>query len=109
MFSSLLLRIDYLLLIIFNSILSQIPNHCILHAGVVSWQDKGIVLCGGMKGGKSTLTLGLVQNGFKFLSDEVAFIDLATSEVTPFPRVLGLREDALERFPKLKGLNGRPI
>jgi hypothetical protein len=37
---------SYLELIILNSILSQIPNHFILHAGVVSLQEKGIVLCG---------------------------------------------------------------
>jgi hypothetical protein len=97
----------YAELIILNAVLFHIPNHYLFHAGVVSWEDKGIVLCGAANKGKSTLTLKLVQNGFKFLSDEVAFIDLSTCEVSPFPRTLGFREDTLARFPELKGLNER--
>ncbi len=97
----------YLELIIFNSILSQVPNHFILHAGVVSWQERGIILCGDANSGKSTLTLSLVQNGFKFLSDEIAFIGLETLEVAPFPRALGLREDITSKMPELKFINGQ--
>ncbi len=91
--------------IIFNSILFQIPNHYLLHAGVVSWKDQGIVICGASNMGKSTLTLKLVENGFKFLSDEVASINLSTCELSPFPRALGFREDTLAKFPALKTLN----
>lgn len=90
--------------IIFNSILFQIPNHYLLHAGVVSWKNKGIVICGASNMGKSTLTLKLVENGFKFLSDEVASIDLTTCELAPFPRALGFREDTLNKFSALKSL-----
>jgi hypothetical protein len=54
--------------------------------------------------GKSTLTLNLVQNGFKFLSDEIAFIDLQSLEVAPFPRSLGFREDATSKIPELEFL-----
>jgi hypothetical protein len=53
------------------------------------------------------LTLSLVENGFKFLSDEIAFIDLETFEVTPFPRALGFREDTASKIPELKFLNGQ--
>jgi hypothetical protein len=91
--------------IIFNSILFQIPNHYLLHAGVVSWNDQGIVICGASNMGKSTLTLKLVENGFKFLSDEVASINLSSCELSPFPRSLGFREDTLAKFPALKALN----
>ncbi|OAD19185.1 Hpr(Ser) kinase/phosphatase [Candidatus Thiomargarita nelsonii] len=98
---------SYAELVIFNSVLFHIPNHYLLHAGVVSWEDRGIVLCGASNQGKSTLTLRLVQNGFKFISDEVAFIDLSTCEVSLFPRALGFREDTLARFPALKGLDER--
>jgi hypothetical protein len=37
----------------------------------------------------------LVQRGFKFLSDEVAFVDRAKGTVVPFPRALGLRKNTL--------------
>ncbi len=93
--------------IIFNSILSQIPNHYLLHAGVVSWENQGIVICGASNQGKSTLTLKLVENGFKFLSDEVASIDLASCELSPFPRALGFRKDTLAKIPALNDLNER--
>ncbi|MGH7802422.1 MAG: hypothetical protein ACREOW_17645 [Thermodesulfobacteriota bacterium] len=98
---------SYAELIIFNSILSQIPNHFILHAGVVSWKDRGIILCGDMNSGKSTLTLSLARNGFKFLSDEIAFIDLESFEVAPFPRAMGFREDTISKIPELKFLKGQ--
>lgn len=99
---------SYAELLIFNSVLTKIPNHFILHAGVASYHDRAMIICGGMNSGKSTLTLGLVKSGFKFLSDEIAFIDLSTSEVMPFPRALGLREEALSRFPELNRNNHEP-
>jgi hypothetical protein len=46
---------SYTELIIFNSILSQIQNHFILHAGVVSWKEKGIILCGDANSGQKHL------------------------------------------------------
>lgn len=98
---------SYAKLIISNYILFHVPNYYLLHAGVVSWEDKGIILCGASNQGKSTLTLKLVQNGFKFLSDEVASIDLSTCEVSPFPRAFQFREYTLAKFPALKGFNER--
>ncbi len=87
--------------IIFHTVLSRIPHHYAMHAGVVSLNDKAILLCGEANNGKTTLTLGLVREGFKYLSDEIAFIDQASGQVEPFPRALGLRHKTIGMFPEL--------
>jgi hypothetical protein len=85
--------------IIFHVVLSQTPGHTAMHAGAISYEGNGIILCGETGRGKSALTLALVLKGFKFLSDEVAFIDPHSRKVTPFPRALALRENAISMFP----------
>jgi hypothetical protein len=87
--------------LVFHTILAQIHDHYLLHAGVVSWEGKGVILCGEANRGKTTLTLALVQEGFKFLSDEAAFIDRVSGKVVPFPRSVGLRQKSLTMFSQL--------
>jgi hypothetical protein len=85
--------------IVFHAVLTQIPDYTAMHAGVISYNDKGIIICGETGKGKSTLTLALVQLGFRFLSDEVALISQPGHQVVPFPRALGVRKGALSMFP----------
>lgn len=87
--------------VIFHFILSLIPNYHIMHAGVVAWQGKAVLLCGEANRGKTTLTLSLVRAGWKFLSDEIAFLDLARCTVAPFPRAIGMREQSVRMFPEI--------
>ena len=87
--------------VIFHTVLSQISDHFVMHAGVVSVNGQAVILCGEANKGKTTLTLALVREGFKFLSDEVAFIDRKRGIVQPFPRALGLREKTLSMFSEL--------
>ncbi|HMQ03998.1 MAG TPA: hypothetical protein PKD26_08780 [Pyrinomonadaceae bacterium] len=61
-----------------------------IHAGVVGWNGKAIVLPGVSFAGKSTLTAELVRNGAEYYSDEYAVID-KTGKVGPFPRLISLR------------------
>lgn len=87
--------------VIFHTVLAHIPGHLVMHAGVVSISGRAIILCGEANRGKTTLTLALVREGFKFLSDEVAFVDRKLGLVEPFPRALGLREKTLSMFSEL--------
>jgi hypothetical protein len=48
-----------------------------VHAGVVVWQDRAIVLPAPSGSGKSTLVLALVRAGATFCSDDVAVVDAA--------------------------------
>jgi hypothetical protein len=72
-----------------------------IHAGVVSWEGKAIVLPAPMDSGKTTTTAGLVRAGFGYLTDEAAMIDPSTGLVSPFPKSLTFEPPTLELFPDL--------
>lgn len=62
-----------------------------VHAGVVGWHGRAIVIPGRSHSGKSTLTKALVDAGATYLSDEYAVIGV-DGLVRPYPRPLSLRE-----------------
>jgi len=64
-----------------------------VHAGVVGWQDKAIVIPGRSFSGKSTLVAELVKVGASYYSDEYAVID-AHGYVHPFLKPLELRDQS---------------
>jgi hypothetical protein len=82
---------------ILNEIISRVRSHFLVHAGVVAWQDRGLVLSGDAGHGKTTLVLELVRRGFKFLSDDMAALGRRDRQVHPFPRSLRIRPDTLAR------------
>ncbi|HEY2934657.1 MAG TPA: hypothetical protein VGK99_23220 [Acidobacteriota bacterium] len=61
-----------------------------VHAGVVGWQGKAIVIPGRSFSGKSTLVAALLRAGAVYYSDEYAVFD-SLGRVHPFPRPLSLR------------------
>ena len=65
-----------------------------VHAGVVSWQGKLILLPGSSFAGKSTLVTALVDAGATYYSDEYAVLD-HNGRVIPYPRRISLREGPL--------------
>ncbi len=69
-----------------------------VHAGVVAWQGRAIVIPGRSHSGKSTLVAALVKAGATYYSDEYAPID-ARGRVRPYllPLRLWQRADA---YPK---------
>ena len=67
-------------------------NHVFLHAGVVGWREKAIVLPGDSFFGKTTLVAELVRNGAEYYSDEYAILD-HEGLVHPFARPLSMRTD----------------
>jgi hypothetical protein len=62
-----------------------------LHAAVVALDDRAVVLSAPSGTGKSTLALALLENGFDYLSDELAPIDVQRLTVHPFPHALCLK------------------
>ena len=66
------------------------PELVFLHAGVVGWQGKGIVLPADSYQGKSTLVSELVRLGAEYYSDDFAIAD-ARGHVHPFPRAISMR------------------
>jgi len=84
------------------------PEYVFLHAGVVAWQDRALLLPGVSHAGKSTLVAELVRAGATYYSDEFALLD-AEGRVHPFPRDIRMRRPgALDQVPlPLAQLDGR--
>jgi hypothetical protein len=61
-----------------------------LHAGVVGWGGKALILPGESCAGKSTLVSSLLRAGATYFSDEYAVLD-ADGMVHPYPRPFSLR------------------
>ena len=69
------------------------PDLYFLHAAVLDYNDLGLLLVANSGGGKSTTTWALSHHGFRYLSDELAPIDLKTLEVFPYSHALNLKRD----------------
>jgi hypothetical protein len=72
-----------------------------VHAGVVGWRGKAIVVPGRTLTGKSTLVAELVRAGATYYSDEYAVLD-EEGFVHPYPRQISLRDETnahTDRFP----------
>lgn len=63
-----------------------------VHAGVVGWKGKAILLPGRSMAGKTTLVAALIKAGATYYSDEYAIID-KEGQVWPYPRFLSIRDE----------------
>ena len=75
-----------------------------VHAGGVAKGDKAIIFPAFRDSGKTTLTMSLVNEGFRCLSDEVMLVDPDALRVHPFPRNFLVGEKSLCLFPKIEQL-----
>jgi hypothetical protein len=71
---------------------ARLAGYVTLHAAAVARDDRLLLLAGESGAGKTTLTLALLRDGWTYLSDDVAPIDVSTGEVAPFPKPLGVKE-----------------
>jgi len=71
-----------------------------VHAGVVGWKGKAIVVPGRSFSGKTSLVAELVRAGATYYSDEYAVFD-ARGRVHPFPKPLEIREAGEVRQSKI--------
>jgi len=70
-----------------------------VHAGVVGWRGRGIVIPGRSFSGKTTLVAALVRAGATYYSDEYAVFD-ASGCVHPYPKPLTIRGGTNGRRPR---------
>jgi hypothetical protein len=66
------------------------PNHIFVHAGVVGYRGRAVVIPGRSFTGKTTLVTELVRAGASYYSDEYAVLD-ADGLVHPYPKPLSIR------------------
>jgi hypothetical protein len=81
--------------------IKSIDGYLLIHAAVLVKNGKAIVLPAKSRSGKSTLSIALIKRGFRYLSDEVAAINLKTLRVRGFPRPIGIRKKTLLLFSSL--------
>ena len=67
------------------------PEHLFVHAGVVGWKGRAIVMPGASFAGKTALVQAWLEAGATYYSDEFAVLDRA-GRVHPFARPLAIRD-----------------
>lgn len=78
------------------SIAALAPRRTFVHAGVVGWKGRAILLPGRSLAGKTTLTAELVRAGASYFSDEYAVLD-ECGRVHPFRKPLSVRASRTAR------------
>ncbi|MEZ5529309.1 MAG: HprK-related kinase A [Porticoccaceae bacterium] len=71
-------------------------QYLVIHSAVVEKGGKAFIFPGTPGSGKSTLCAGLISQGWRLLSDEMALISLTTGLVTPIPRPISLKNESIE-------------
>jgi hypothetical protein len=80
---------------------AELAKHRVfVHAGVVGWKGRAIVIPGRSYSGKSTLVAELVRAGATYYSDEYAVLD-SRGRVHPFAKPIELREEGEFRQTKV--------
>jgi hypothetical protein len=75
------------------------PDVYFVHAGVLELDGRACLLVAPSGGGKSTTVWGLVHHGLRYLSDELAPIELSSRLVHPYPRALTLKSRPPAPYP----------
>ena len=87
-----------------------------VHAGVVGWRHRAIIMPARSLGGKSTLTAEFIRAGATYYSDEYAVLD-SRGRVHPYAKPISIREDedytqtdyAVESFGGIAGKRSLPV
>lgn len=72
------------------TVASNAPELLFLHAGVVGWEGRAIVVPGASGSGKTSLVVALLAAGATYYSDDYAVFD-AAGRVHPYPKRLSVR------------------
>jgi len=93
-----------------QSLAARAKRRTFVHAGVVGWRGRAIVVPGRSRSGKTTLVAELIRAGAEYLSDEFAVLD-GRGRVHPFAKTLSVRGaggcDLHVRRPSAEELGGR--
>ncbi len=73
-----------------QTVAAESRRRVFVHAGVVGWRGRAILIPGRSRSGKTTLVAELVRAGAEYYSDEFAVLD-PLGRVSPFPKPLSMR------------------
>ena len=71
-------------------------RHVLLHASSVEKDGRVLVMTGESGSGKSTLAALLGERGWRLMGDEFALLDMDSGAILPFPRLVSLKNKAIE-------------
>lgn len=91
-----------------DAVIDRLTSLRALHAGVVLWKERAVLLPGASHAGKSSLVFELLRRGATYFSDEYALID-AEGCVHAYPRPLLVRNGRPEQHPVLASECNAPI
>ncbi len=77
------------------------PRRVFVHAGVVGWNERAILIPGLSHSGKTTLVDQLIRAGATYYSDEYAVLD-GRGRVHPYARALGMRSPNSDQSKKVR-------
>lgn len=89
--------------LVFRAALDLADRHVVLHAAALERDGRALLVAGPSESGKTTLTLALVREGFRLLSDDFTPLDRETGLVHPFLKALGIRPGPGRRLADLDG------
>ncbi|MEQ1725337.1 MAG: HprK-related kinase A [Sphingopyxis sp.] len=80
-------------------------QHLLLHASSVERGGRAIIMVGASGSGKSTLAAqlgeGLGEGDWRLLGDEFAMLGLDDGQLSPFPRLISLKNEAIAAMERL--------
>lgn len=71
-------------------------RYLLLHASAVERDGRALLMTGMSGAGKSTLAALLMARGWRLMGDEFALVDPATGSVHGFPRLVSLKNEAID-------------
>lgn len=71
-------------------------HYLLLHSAVIEREGCAVIMPAPPGSGKSTLCAGLVNRGWRLLSDELALVSLKDVSITPFGRPISLKNQSIE-------------
>jgi hypothetical protein len=75
------------------------PDLYFVHAAALVLDGSAVLLVAPSGDGKSTTAWGLLHHGFRYMSDELAPIDLPKMEVSAYPHALCLKKEPPAKYP----------
>jgi len=71
-------------------------HYLLLHSAVIEREGFAVIMPAPPGSGKSTLCAGLVNRGWRLLSDELALISLSDASITPLGRPISLKNQSID-------------
>lgn len=81
---------------------ARTTERVVVHAAGAERDGIGVLLSAESGRGKSTLVAGLVQSGFRYLTDEAVAVEPGTSLLQPFPKPIAVRPGSWQALAELR-------